>query len=236
MGKRAVVMDINPVETVTLDPERGRAVEIPSGRASEQDTHDADVGNDNRRAFDRPKPGFDPLPNASWRFSPRRLKIPSPFLDMAIARIDIFQQVYPTLTFAAAPVHFDQRRHNDRFASADDTRRFDRTAKRARKESYACEFRRKSKVGEMLARLVIQRLVDTALYAAGAVPRGMAVAQQREACSNQRCRSARSGESSAVRAARAAGSRCSEAVWSRPLRPAASLLPTSETSASMASA
>ena len=76
----------------------------------------------------------------------------------------------------------------------------------------------------MLARLVVQRLVDTALYAAGAVPRGMAVAQQREACGNQRCRSARSGASSAVRAARAAGSRWSAAIWSRPLRPAASLL------------
>ena len=75
----------------------------------------------------------------------------------------------------------------------------------------------------MLARLVVQRFVDTALYAAGAVPRGMAVAQQREACGNQRCRSARSGASSAVRAARAAGSRCSAAILSRPLRPAASL-------------
>ncbi len=76
----------------------------------------------------------------------------------------------------------------------------------------------------MVARLIVQRLVDTALNAAGAVPRGMAVAQQREACGNQRCRSMRSGASSAVRAARAAGSRCSAAILSRPLRPAASRL------------
>ena len=79
----------------------------------------------------------------------------------------------------------------------------------------------------MSARLLVQRLVDAALYAAGAVPRGMAVAQKREACGNQRLRSARRGASSAVRAARAAGSRCSAAILSRPLRPAASLPSTS---------
>ncbi len=57
----------------------------------------------------------------------------------------------------------------------------------------------------MSAGLLVQRLVDAALYAAGAVPRGVAVAQQREACGNQLRRSSRSGSSSAVSVARAAG-------------------------------
>jgi hypothetical protein len=38
------------------------------------------------------------------------------------------------------------------------------------------EVSRQPKTGEMLARLLIQRFVDTALYPAGAIPRGVAVA------------------------------------------------------------
>src|SRR5687767_3672063 len=113
-------MNVDPIETVALDPERRRAVEIPTRRASEQNTHDPYVGNDNRRSFDRAEPGLNPLPNASWRFSSRRLKIPSPFLDMAIARIAVLQQVDPALAFERAPVHLDQRRYGYRFAFADD--------------------------------------------------------------------------------------------------------------------
>ncbi len=99
----AVVMDVDPVEAVPLHPEWCRAVEIPAGRAGKQDTHDPDMGNDNRGSLDRTKPRLDPLPNASWRFSPRRLKIPSPFLDMAIARIGVRQQVDARAALPSGP-------------------------------------------------------------------------------------------------------------------------------------
>lgn len=151
-----------------------------------------------------------------------RLIIPSPFLDMAIAGTAVFQQVDAALALPSAPVHLDQSGHNGRFASSHDARSLHGADQRAGEQRSALEVSRQPKTGEMLARLLIQRFVDATLYAAGAVPRGVAVAQKCEAGGNQRRLSERRGDSSAVRTARAAGNRCSAAIRSRPLRLAAS--------------
>ena len=227
-------MDIDPVKSVTLHLEWRSAFEIPVGRASQQDTHDADMRNDDRSPADRTQPGFDAFPDQSWRLAARRPKVPSPFLDMAITRTAVLEQVDPAPALPAAPVHFDQRRNGGRLAPGDDARGFHRARERARKQSGVLEFIGQPKPGEMVARLRVQRFVDTTLYAAGAVPRGVAVAQECEARGNQRRRSARRGESSAASVARAAGSRCSLAIRLRPLRPAAILPSISMASMSIA--
>src|SRR5690606_4037567 len=87
---------------------------------------------------------------------------------------------------------------------------------------------------KMLLRLLIERLVDAALDAAGAVPRRMAVAKQGEACGNQRLGSVIRVTSTAAGVALAAPCRWSAAICARALRPIASLVSGLERSASTA--
>ena len=59
---------------------------------------------------------------------------------MAITRIAVLQQVDPALALAAAPVHLDQFRHDDRFAPGHDARRFDGAGERAGKQRGILKF------------------------------------------------------------------------------------------------
>lgn len=130
---------------------------------------------------------------------------------MPIARFAILQQVDPAPTFAATPVHLDQLMDDYGLTTGDYPRRLDRTREGTGEKRGILELVRQAKLRQMLALLFVQRLVDAALDAAGTVPRGAAVAQQRKAGGNQRERPARRGPSSASRAVRAAGRRWSAA-------------------------
>ena len=126
---------------------------------------------------------------------------------MAIARIGVGQQVRPVLAFPAPPIHLDQFGGDMRRASADDPCRFDGAGKRTGDQRCLLKSFRQPQACEMIAGLRVQRLVNTALDAADAVPRGMTVTKQREACGNQRRRPIMSGPRLALSVSRAEPSR-----------------------------
>ena len=106
------------------------------------------------------------------------MKFPPPIFDMLVARAAFCQQLHPLAAFPVAPVHLGQRWNGVRVTIGHNLGGFNGALQGAGAEMCGSPVFRQAQVCQLGTRVCIEWYVAAALDLTGAIPMGVAMADQ----------------------------------------------------------